>query len=96
MSFERRGIVFTPKDLEGLDWAPLLAKSGRNVVAQHGGVEAGIAYSESAEGQRFALDFYAGLGFHSATSFGVFLDAEYFAAYGIPPVGAYGRALQGA
>jgi hypothetical protein len=56
MSFERRGIVFTPKDLEGLDWVPLLAKSGLNVVALHGGVEDVIAYSESAEGQRFAAE----------------------------------------
>jgi hypothetical protein len=37
--------------------------------------------------------FYAGLGFRSATTFGVFLDADYFAAYGPPPAGEYGRAL---
>jgi hypothetical protein len=40
------------------------------------------------------LAFYAGLGFRSATSFGVFLDAEYFATHGAPPITEYGRALR--
>jgi hypothetical protein len=38
--------------------------------------------------------FYADLGFRSATTFGVYLDADYFAAHGIPPVAEYGRALR--
>jgi hypothetical protein len=42
------------------------------------------------------LVFYAGLGFHSATTFGVFLDAYYFATHGTPPVAEYGHALMGA
>lgn len=37
--------------------------------------------------------FYASLGFRSATSFGVFMDADYFARYGAPPVAEYGRIL---
>jgi hypothetical protein len=39
------------------------------------------------------LQFYARLGFRAAISFGVFLDAEYFAAFGVPPVEEYGQAL---
>jgi len=37
--------------------------------------------------------FYAGLGFRSATSFGVFLDADYVERFGPPPVVEYGRIL---
>ena len=40
------------------------------------------------------LAFYAALGFRSATTFGVFLDTDYFAAYGPPPVAEYGHALR--
>jgi hypothetical protein len=37
--------------------------------------------------------FYASLGFRSATSFGVFIDAEYVERFGTPPVTEYGRML---
>jgi hypothetical protein len=40
------------------------------------------------------LAFYASLGFRSVTTFGVYLDAEYFAMHGVPPVSEYGRALR--
>ena len=40
------------------------------------------------------LEFYARLGFRSVTSFGVFLDAYYFATHGTPPVADYGHALR--
>jgi hypothetical protein len=39
------------------------------------------------------LAFYARMGFHSVTTFGVFLDAYYFATHGTPPVAEYGHAL---
>ena len=39
-------------------------------------------------------EFYHSLGFEHATTFGVFLDAEYFERYGVPPVVEYGRALR--
>jgi hypothetical protein len=37
--------------------------------------------------------YYASLGFRSATSFGVFLDAEYDRMHGPPPIREYGEAL---
>lgn len=37
--------------------------------------------------------FYASLGFRSATSFGVFLDADYDRMHGPPPIREYGEAL---
>ena len=37
--------------------------------------------------------FYASLGFDSATSFGVFLDADYDRMHGQPPIREYGEAL---
>ena len=40
-------------------------------------------------------EFYASLGFQHATSFGCFLDAEYFRMHGKPPIEEYGRALRG-
>jgi hypothetical protein len=40
------------------------------------------------------IAFYVSQGFQSITSFGVFLDADYFREYGIPPVEEYGRVLQ--
>jgi hypothetical protein len=39
------------------------------------------------------LGFYARMGFHSVTTFGVFLDAYYFATHGTPPVAEYGHAF---
>jgi len=36
---------------------------------------------------------YSGLGFDSATSFGVYLDADYVRRYGKPPITEYGRLL---
>ncbi len=39
------------------------------------------------------LEFYASLGFRRATTFGVFLDQEYFEMYGPPPVKEYGAAF---
>lgn len=38
--------------------------------------------------------FYASLGFRSATSFGVFLDADYDRMHGPPPIREYGEALR--
>jgi hypothetical protein len=40
--------------------------------------------------------FYAQLGFRSATSFGVFLDADYVRMHGVPPIRDYGQALAAA
>jgi hypothetical protein len=40
------------------------------------------------------LAFYARHGFRSATTFGVYLDAYYFATHGTPPVIEYGQALK--
>jgi hypothetical protein len=40
------------------------------------------------------LACYAGLGFRSVTSFGVYLDPDYLARYGEPPVREYGGCLQ--
>ena len=54
--------------------------------------------------RRFSLDkdvmardveFYAGLGFESITSFACFLGADYRALYGLPPVETYARVLSG-
>src|SRR6266568_2910002 len=56
MMFERRGIVFTPHDLEGPAWVPLLAEAGLNLVALHGGVDEVIAFTGSAVGQRFLAE----------------------------------------
>jgi hypothetical protein len=56
MTFERRGIVFTPTDLEGTDWVPLLAQAGLNLVALHGVVAEVIAFVEGPEGRRFLAD----------------------------------------
>ena len=53
MTFERRGIVLTRRDLDGPDWAPLLARAGLNLVALHGGVDEVIAFTGSAVGRRF-------------------------------------------
>lgn len=39
------------------------------------------------------LDYYAGLGIRSVTSFGVFLDTEYVENHGRPPVDEYGASL---
>jgi hypothetical protein len=39
------------------------------------------------------LAFYGHLGFRSVTTFGVFLDAYYFATHGTPPVAEYGHAM---
>lgn len=55
-SFSRRGIVFTPHDLDGPAWVPLLAEAGLNLVAPHGGVEEVIAFTESAAGQQFLAE----------------------------------------
>lgn len=41
------------------------------------------------------LAAYAGLGFRSVTSFGVYLDPEYLERYGEPPVREYGDCLRG-
>jgi hypothetical protein len=40
------------------------------------------------------LAMYAGLGIRSVTTFGVYLDAYYFATHGTPPVAEYGHALK--
>src|SRR5947209_8456640 len=56
MTFERRGIVFTPHDLEGPAWVPLLAGAGLNLVALHGGVDEVMAFAGSAAGQRFLAE----------------------------------------
>jgi Domain of unknown function (DUF4838) len=56
MMFDRRGIVFTPRDLEGTDWVPRLAGAGLNLVALHGGVAEVIAFVESPAGQRFLAE----------------------------------------
>jgi hypothetical protein len=39
-------------------------------------------------------EFYHSLGFEHATTFGCYLDAEYFERFGMPPVREYGRALR--
>lgn len=39
------------------------------------------------------IEYYHSLGFESVTSFGVFLDDEYFKAFGVPPIKEYGEAL---
>jgi hypothetical protein len=54
--FERRGIVFTPGDLDGPDWVPLLAGAGLNLVALHGGVDEVVAFTKSASGRRFLAE----------------------------------------
>ncbi|MGQ9732572.1 MAG: DUF4838 domain-containing protein [Candidatus Zipacnadales bacterium] len=41
------------------------------------------------------LDFYAQKGFRRVTSFGCYLDWEYLALHGEPPVNEYGAALRG-
>jgi len=56
MTYERRGIVFTPGDLEGPDWVPLLARAGLNLVALHGGVDEVIAFTESTAGRLFLAE----------------------------------------
>jgi hypothetical protein len=55
-TFARRGIVFTPPDLNGPDWVPLMVDSGLNLVALHGGIEEVTALVESEAGRRFMAD----------------------------------------
>ena len=60
MTFERRGIVFTPHDLEGPAWVPLLAEAGLNLVGLHGDVDEVIAFTGSRAGRRFLEEAEAG------------------------------------
>jgi len=39
--------------------------------------------------------FYTSRGIRSITSFGVFLDEQYFRDHGNPPIAAYGAVLRG-
>ncbi len=41
------------------------------------------------------MDFYRGCGFESVTTFGVYLDPDYWRMYGLPPIAEYGRAARG-
>ena len=43
---------------------------------------------------RSDLAYYTAHGVRSVTTFGVWLDADYLARFGVPPVAEYGRALQ--
>jgi hypothetical protein len=54
--FTRRGMVFTPGDLYGPAWVPLMARSGLNLVALHGGVEEILEFMESRTGRRFMAE----------------------------------------
>lgn len=56
MTFTRRGMVFTPGDLYGPAWVPLMARSGLNLVALHGGVEEVLEFIESRTGRRFLAE----------------------------------------
>ncbi len=47
------------------------------------------------EVMRRDVAFYEKLGFESITSFACYLGADYRALYGLPPIGAYGRILNG-
>src|SRR2546427_3787245 len=60
MTFERRGLVFTPRDLEGPAWVPLLAEAGLNLVGLHGHVDEVMAFIGSPAGQRFLEEAEAG------------------------------------
>src|SRR5439155_5239524 len=55
-TFARRGIVFTPSDLNGPDWVRLMTEAGLNLVALHGGIEEITAFVESEAGRRFLAD----------------------------------------
>jgi hypothetical protein len=56
VTFEQRGMVFTPGDLYGPAWVALMARAGLNVVALHGGVEEVIAFVGRKAGQRFLAE----------------------------------------
>ena len=42
------------------------------------------------------LAFYRGLGVRHFSTFGVYIDADYVARFGVPPIAEYGEALASA
>ena len=54
--FTRRGMVFTPGDLYGPAWVPLMERAGLNLAALHGAVEELLEFVESKAGRRFLAE----------------------------------------
>jgi len=94
-TFQTRGVVLLPSDLTLTDWPERVRRAGLTTIALHDGArhQAILQALQSEAGQAF-LERCRALGWQGhITTFAAWIDADYVAAFGDPPLEEYGVRL---